>query len=144
MPGAGGPWTALSFPCARAAIRAALMATRFRPTSRARRFPPDIAELAVVKLDLLNGAAAVFDLWAPPGNRLEALRGDLKGYHSIRINEPWRLVFRWEESNAHEVRLMDYHRHAARRALYAEAPRNHSWSGRPAAPVGRPNPWVAP
>jgi proteic killer suppression protein len=81
-----------------------------RPTNRARRFPPDIVALALVKMDLLNGAAAVLDLRTPPGNRLEALKGDLKGYHSIRVNEQWRLVFRWEGNNAHEVRLMDYHK----------------------------------
>jgi toxin HigB-1 len=80
-----------------------------RPTSRARRFPPDIVGLALVKLDMLNGAAAVVDLRSPPGNRLEALKGDLKGYHSVRINEQWRLVFRWAGNNAHEVRLADYH-----------------------------------
>lgn len=80
-----------------------------RPTSRARRFPRDIIDLSLVKLDLINGAASVLDLRSPPGNRLEALRGDLKGYHSIRVNEQWRLVFRWEGNNAHEVRLVDYH-----------------------------------
>lgn len=81
-----------------------------RPTRRTRRFPPDLVEVAVVKLDLLNAAAAIRDLRAPPGNRLEALKGDLKGHHSIRVNEQWRLVFRWEGTNAHDVRLMDYHR----------------------------------
>ena len=81
-----------------------------RPTGRARRFPRDIVDIALVKMDLLNGAAAVLDLRSPPGNRLETLKGDLKGYHSIQINEQWRLVFRWEDNNAHEVRLIDYHR----------------------------------
>ena len=79
-----------------------------RPTSRARRFPRDIVDLALVKMDLLNAAAAVLDLRSPPGNRLESLRGDLKGHHSIRVNEQWRLVFRWEGNNAYDVRLMDY------------------------------------
>ena len=81
-----------------------------RPTSRARRFPNDIVNLVLVKLDMLNGAAAVQDLKAPPGNRLEALKGDLKGFHSIRVNDQWRIVFRWENNGAHDVRLMDYHR----------------------------------
>ena len=81
-----------------------------RPTSRARRFPRDIVDLALVKMDLLNAAAAVLDLRSPPGNRLESLRGDLKGHHSIRVNEQWRLVFRWEGNNAYDVRLMDYHK----------------------------------
>jgi toxin HigB-1 len=80
-----------------------------RATSRVRRFPPDIGGLALVKMDLLNGAAAMLDLRSPPGNRLEALKADLKGYHSIRVNDQWRLVFSWEGNNAHEVRLMDYH-----------------------------------
>ena len=81
-----------------------------RPTSRARRFPQDVVGLALVKLDMLNGSAAVLDLRSPPGNRLEALKGDLKGLHSIRVNDQWRLVFRWEGNNALDVRLMDYHK----------------------------------
>jgi toxin HigB-1 len=80
-----------------------------RPTSRVRRFPPDLMGLALIKMDMLNGAASIRDLRSPPGNRLEALKADLKGCHSIRVNEQWRLVFRWEGSDAHEVRLMDYH-----------------------------------
>ncbi|MCZ7665132.1 MAG: type II toxin-antitoxin system RelE/ParE family toxin [Thermoleophilia bacterium] len=81
-----------------------------RPTSRVRRFPRDIIDLALIKLDMLNAAAAVLDLRSPPGNRLEVLKGDLKGFHSIRVNDQWRLAFRWEGNNAHDVRLMDYHR----------------------------------
>ena len=81
-----------------------------RPTSRARRFPQDVVGLALVTLDMLNGSAAVLDLRSPPGNRLEALKGDLKGFHSIRVNDQWRLVFRWEGHNALDVRLMDYHK----------------------------------
>jgi len=81
-----------------------------RPTSRVRRFPQDVVGLALVKFDMLNGAAEVLDLRSPPGNRLGALKGDLKGSHAIRVNDQWRLVFRWEGNNAHDVRLMDYHR----------------------------------
>jgi proteic killer suppression protein len=81
-----------------------------RPTSRARRFPGDIVGLALVKLDMLNAASAVLDLKSPPGNRLEALKGDLNGFYSIRVNDQWRVVFRWEQNNAHDVRLMDYHK----------------------------------
>ena len=81
-----------------------------RPTSRARRFPQDVVGLALVKLDMLNGSAAALDLRSPPGNRLAALKGDLKGFHSIRVNDQWRLVFRWEGNNALDVRLMDYHK----------------------------------
>ena len=81
-----------------------------RPTSRARRFPQGVVGLALVKLDMINGAAAVLDLRSPPGNRLEVLKGVLKGFHSIRVNDQWRLVFRWEGNNALDVRLMDYHK----------------------------------
>jgi proteic killer suppression protein len=48
-------------------------------------------------------------LRAPPGNRLESLKGDLKGLHSMRVNDQWRLIFRWEGNDAHDVRLADYH-----------------------------------
>ena len=81
-----------------------------RPTSRARRFPPDIVHLALVKLDMLNGASVVLDLRTPPENRLGTLKGDLKGFYSIRVNDQWRIVFRWEGNNARDVRLMDYHK----------------------------------
>ena len=80
-----------------------------RPTARARRFPRDVVDVALVKLDSLNGASSMLDLRAPPGNRLEALKGDMKGLHSIRVNDQWRLVFRWQGSDAHDVRLTDYH-----------------------------------
>ena len=68
-----------------------------------------MVETALVKLDSLNGAASMLDLRSPPGNRLEALKGELKGRHSIRVNDQWRLVFRWQGNDAHEVRLTDYH-----------------------------------
>ena len=80
-----------------------------RPAGRARRFPRGVADAALVKMDSLNGAVTMLDLRSPPENRLEALGGDLKGLHSIRVNDQWRLVFRWEGSDAHEVQLMDYH-----------------------------------
>jgi len=80
-----------------------------RPTSRMRRFPSNVVAAALVRMDLLNGAASMLDLRSPPGNRLEALRGDLRGCHSIRVNEQWRLVFRWKDNNAADVRLVDYH-----------------------------------
>lgn len=79
-----------------------------RPTSRARRIPNNIVNLALVKLDMLESAAALLDLASPPGNRLEPLRGDLKGSYSIRVNGQWRIVFCWESDSAHDVRLMDY------------------------------------
>jgi proteic killer suppression protein len=76
---------------------------------RVRRFPATIVEAALVKLDVLNAAHVLEDLRSPPGNRLEALRGDLRGFYSIRINTRWRIIFRWHASEAHEVRIVDYH-----------------------------------
>ena len=76
---------------------------------KSRKFPGPIHEQALYKLDVLNAAQVLNDLKSPPGNRLEALKGDLKGFHSIRINSQWRIVFRWIESGAHDVRIMDYH-----------------------------------
>jgi len=80
-----------------------------RQTPRARRFPHEVVDAALVKMDSLNGAASVLDLRAPLGNRLESLKGDLKGLYSIRVNDQWRLIFRWEGNDAHDVRLTDYH-----------------------------------
>ena len=80
-----------------------------RPTARARRFPRDVLDAALVRMDSLSGAASMLDLRSPPGNRLEALKGDLKGWHSIRVNDQWRLVFRWQGNDAHKVRLTEYH-----------------------------------
>ena len=74
-----------------------------------RRLPPEIHSTAVRKLDMLNAAADLRDLRVPPGNRLEALRGDLEGRHSIRVNDQWRIVFRWEAGDAHNVEIVDYH-----------------------------------
>ncbi len=59
---------------------------------------------------MLNAADGLQDLTSPPGNRLEALRGNLHGCHSIRINDQWRIVFRWDSGEAHGVRIIDYHR----------------------------------
>ena len=78
-------------------------------TKAARRFPADIHAVALRKLDMLNAARSLQDLFSPPGNRLEGLRGDFRGYHSIRINDRWRIVFRWVSRAAHEVRITDYH-----------------------------------
>jgi len=80
-----------------------------RPTARVRRFPADVVDTALVKLDSLDGAASMLDLRSPPGNHLEALAGDMKGLHSLRVNDQWRLVFRWQGHDAWDVRLMDYH-----------------------------------
>lgn len=80
-----------------------------RNSSRVRRFPPDIILATLNKLDVLNAAHTLQDLRQPPSNRLEALKGDLKGFHSIRVNNRWRLIFRWSENAAHQVSLVDYH-----------------------------------
>jgi toxin HigB-1 len=72
-------------------------------------FPTDIAKVARRKLVQLNNAAVLGDLAAPPGNRLEALRGDLAGRHSIRINDQWRIVFRWTNEGPEQVEIVDYH-----------------------------------
>jgi proteic killer suppression protein len=74
-----------------------------------RRLPPEIAKRALNKLDMINAAQDVLDLSSPTGNRLEALQGDLTGLFSIRVNDQWRIVFRWQDGNAYEVRLDDYH-----------------------------------
>jgi proteic killer suppression protein len=77
--------------------------------SRARRIPAQIKEMALYKLDVLNAAESLEDLTSPPGNRLEALKGDFSGFHSIRINDQWRIVFKWQDSGAHDVQVIDYH-----------------------------------
>ncbi len=58
---------------------------------------------------MLNGASSLQDLRSPPGNRLEALAGQLRGFHSIRVNDQWRVVFRWSDGHAREVRVLGYH-----------------------------------
>ncbi|MHB0929326.1 MAG: type II toxin-antitoxin system RelE/ParE family toxin [Candidatus Nanopelagicales bacterium] len=78
-------------------------------TKAVRHLPHDIIQKTLNKLDVLNGAHDLLDLRSPPGNRLEALRGDLSGYYSIRVNNQWRIIFRWKDGNAYEVQLTDYH-----------------------------------
>ena len=74
-----------------------------------RRFPTDLVRAARRKLLYLHDAAELQDLRVPPGNRLEALKGELSGFYSIRINEQWRVVFRWKDGNAYDVQILDYH-----------------------------------
>lgn len=71
--------------------------------------PPSIQETARRKLRMLNNSQDVNDLRVPPGNRLEKLSGRLKEYHSIRINEQWRIIFKWNKGNATDVEIIDYH-----------------------------------
>jgi proteic killer suppression protein len=74
-----------------------------------KKFPPTIQQSARRKLVHVNSAVTINDLRVPPGNRLEKLEGKLKGKHSIRINDQWRIVFKWENGNAFEVEIIDYH-----------------------------------
>lgn len=80
-----------------------------RTTNRVRKLPNGVQRRALNKLDMLNAAHRIDDLRSPPGNRLEALKGDMVGFHSIRVSRQWRIVFRWEGNNVHEVSLVDYH-----------------------------------
>ena len=80
-----------------------------RRTKRVAKFPADLVGAALRKLDMLNAAQVLEDLRVPPGNRLEALKGDRAGQHSIRVNDQWRLVFRWGEGGPAGVSLVDYH-----------------------------------
>jgi proteic killer suppression protein len=66
-------------------------------------------EAAARKLDMVDAATRLDDLKAPPGNRLEALAGDRKGQHSIRINQQWRICFRWKKDGPEDVEIVDYH-----------------------------------
>jgi len=79
------------------------------PNRKSRRIPVDLHAVICRKLDRLNAALDLNDLRTPPANRLEALKGDRQGYHSIRVNDRWRIVFRWQGDAPHEVELIDYH-----------------------------------
>ena len=80
-----------------------------RPSRAARRVPREIWPVALRKLKWLDVAQRLSDLASPPGNRLEALKGERRGRHSIRVNDQYRLTFRWEGNHAYEVRCEDYH-----------------------------------
>jgi len=80
-----------------------------RLSAKIRKLPASMQEAALLKLDTLNAASSFLDLKSPPGNRLKKLEGDLRGYCSIRINDQWRLVFKFENSNAYDVQIIDYH-----------------------------------
>jgi toxin HigB-1 len=80
-----------------------------KKTRETRRFPNELRRVARRKLLYLHEAASLSDLKVPPGNRLEALKGDLRGYYSIRINDQWRLVFCWNSGQAENVQIVDYH-----------------------------------
>ncbi|MAU22948.1 MAG: Killer protein [Martelella sp.] len=72
-------------------------------------FPADIVRAAIRKLTMIDNAYALNDLRSPPGNRLEALKGNRKGQYSIRINDQWRICFVWTDGGAEDVEIVDYH-----------------------------------
>ncbi|MFH1241155.1 MAG: type II toxin-antitoxin system RelE/ParE family toxin [Pseudomonadota bacterium] len=73
------------------------------------KLPQNIQSVGRKKLVILDAALELNDLRIPPGNRLEALKGDRKGQHSIRINDQWRICFKWSDGNAYDVEITDYH-----------------------------------
>ena len=79
-----------------------------RDTRGVRRFPPAIIHTSRRKLDMIAAAYPLNDLRVPPGNRLEALKGNYEDLFSVRINDQWRIIFRWEKHGASEVRIVDY------------------------------------
>ena len=76
---------------------------------RVKRFTTDLQEIARRKLRMLNNSQSIADLQIPPSNRLEKLKGNLKEYYSIRVNDQWRIIFKWDKGNASDVEILDYH-----------------------------------
>jgi toxin HigB-1 len=76
---------------------------------RIKRIPTDIQEIGRRKLRMLNNSQNITDLQIPPSNHLEKLSGNLKSYYSIRINNQWRIIFKWENNHSFEVEIIDYH-----------------------------------
>lgn len=76
---------------------------------RVKKLPLNVQEIGRRKLRMLNNAVDIADLRIPPANRLEKLSGDLKNFYSIRINDQWRIIFRWNAGNASDVAIVDYH-----------------------------------
>ena len=76
---------------------------------RVKKWPLEIQTIGRRKLRMLNNSQSILDLRIPPSNRLEKLGGNLKEYYSIRINDQWRIIFIWEDNNANEVEIIDYH-----------------------------------
>ena len=76
---------------------------------RSKKLPIEIQDVARRKLRMVNNAQDVNDLRIPPANRLEKLKGDLQEYYSIRINNQWRIIFKWINNDAYEIKILDYH-----------------------------------
>ena len=74
-----------------------------------KKLPIDIQKIALRKLFIINHAISLLDLNTPPSNRLEKLKGNRVGQYSIRINDQWRICFKWHENNAYDVEIVDYH-----------------------------------
>lgn len=74
-----------------------------------RKLPEEIQQVALRKLRMINNAKSLNDLRIPPANNLEKLKGDREGQHSVRINDQWRICFKWKDGDAHEVEIADYH-----------------------------------
>ncbi len=81
-----------------------------RKSRHTRRFPSELYRVGRRKILYLHDADNLTDLRVPPGNRLEALKGDLQGFYSIRINDQWRVIFKWSKGGASEVKVLDYHK----------------------------------
>ena len=84
-------------------------AERLFERHRIKRLGPEVQRVALRKLRMLDAAVGLEDLRVPPGNRLERLRGDRAGQHSIRVNGRWRICFRWRNGDAYDVEIVDYH-----------------------------------
>lgn len=82
---------------------------RFFSTGKSRYFPPEVRSRAAKRLTQLDAATRIEDLRLPPSNRLEALKGDRKGQWSIRVNDQWRVCFRFDDGDAFDVEIVDYH-----------------------------------
>jgi proteic killer suppression protein len=82
---------------------------RLWQSGKSRRLPADLQRRAFKRLAILNAAVALDNLKVPPGNRLEALRGNRRGQHSIRVNDQYRVCFVWRDGNAFDVEIVDYH-----------------------------------
>jgi proteic killer suppression protein len=76
---------------------------------RSTKIPFEIQQIGRRKLRMINNSVSIIDLRIPPSNRLEKLSGNLKDYHSIRINDQWRIIFKWQNGHSFEVEIIDYH-----------------------------------
>ena len=77
---------------------------------RVKKIPNEIQHIGRRKLRMINNSQDLFDLRTPPSNKHEKLKGKAKNFYSIRINDQWRITFKWEQNNAHEVEILDYHK----------------------------------